>query len=264
MRPFAAFMKKEFLESVRTGRLVILMLLFVLFGIMNPAIAKLTPWLMEMYADTMAESGLIIADIQVDAMTSWAQFFKNIPMALIAFVLLSSDTFTKEYKNGTLLLVLTKGLARFQVVLGKSALLLSLWTFGYWLCFAITYGYNAYFWDNSIAGNLFPAALIWWLFGVWVICLMILFSALLRNSTEVTLCIGGTALLAYLCSLLPKLKAYVPTTLMNAVSLLSGMEGNVEENIGGIDTFQKAVTVTVILSVTCLAVSIPVMNKKQL
>ena len=56
-------MKKECLESVRTGRLIILMLLFVLFGIMNPAIAKLTPWIMEMFADTMAESGLIITDV---------------------------------------------------------------------------------------------------------------------------------------------------------------------------------------------------------
>ena len=257
-------MKKEFLESVRTGRLVILMLLFVLFGIMNPAIAKLTPWLMEMFADTMAESGLILTDIQVDAMTSWTQFFKNIPMTLIAFVLLSSDTFTKEYKSGTLLLVLTKGLARFQVVLGKSALLFSLWTLGYWLCFAITYGYNAYFWDNSIAGNLFPATLIWWLFGIWVICLVILFSALFNNNTEVTLCIGGTVLLGYLCSFLPKIKAYIPTMLMNAASLLSGMEGNIEENIREIDSFQKAVIVTVILSVTCLVASIPVINKKQL
>ncbi len=99
---------------------------------------------------------------------------------------------------------------------------------------------------------------------MWVICLLILFSALLRNSTKVTLCIGGTVLFGYLCSLLPKLKAYAPTTLMNAVSLLSGMEGNIEENIKVFDSFQKAVIVTVILSVICLAVSIPVMNKKQL
>lgn len=264
MRPFTAFIKKEFLESIRTGRLMILLLLFVLFGIMNPAIAKLTPWMMDMVADTMAESGLIITEIQVDAMTSWTQFFKNIPMALIAFVLLCSDTFTKEYKSGTLLLVLTKGLARFHVVLGKSTLLLSFWTFGYWICFTITYGYNAYFWDNSIAGNLFPAALIWWLFGVWVICLVILFSTLLRSNTEVTLCIGGTVLFGYLCSLLPKLKAYAPTTLMNAASLLSVMKESIEENIREIDTFQKAVIVTVILSVISLAVSIPVINKKQL
>ena len=97
MKPLLAFMKKEYLEAVRTGKIIMLILLFVLFGIMNPAIAKLTPLLMEMYADTMAESGLVVTSVQVDAMTSWAQFFKNIPIAIIAFVLIFSDIFTKEY-----------------------------------------------------------------------------------------------------------------------------------------------------------------------
>ena len=137
MKPLLAFMKKEYLEAARTGKLMILMLLFVLFGIMNPAIAKLTPWLMEMMSDTIAESGLIVTDIQVDAMTSWTQFFKNIPMALIAFVLIFSDIFTREYRSGTLLLILTKGLSRYKVVLAKALILLSLWTFGYGICFAV-------------------------------------------------------------------------------------------------------------------------------
>lgn len=175
MKPLLAFIKKEYLEAARTGKLIILVLLFVLFGIMNPAIAKLTPWMMEMLSDTMAESGLIVANVQVDAMTSWTQFFKNIPIALIAFVLIFSDIFTKEYKSGTLLLVLTKGLSRNKVVLAKTLLLLSLWTFGYGICFAITYGYNAYYWDNSITNNLFFSVFIWWLFGIWVICLIVLF-----------------------------------------------------------------------------------------
>ena len=37
-----AFLKKEWMEWNRTGRSWILMLVFVLFGIMNPALAKLT------------------------------------------------------------------------------------------------------------------------------------------------------------------------------------------------------------------------------
>ena len=67
MRSLLAFLKKEVIETFRTGKIVILILLFVLFGIMNPAIAKLTPWLMEMMSEAMAESGLIVTDIQVDA-----------------------------------------------------------------------------------------------------------------------------------------------------------------------------------------------------
>lgn len=256
MKSLPAFMKKEYLEAARTGKIIILVLLFVLFGIMNPAIAKLTPWMMEMLSDTMAESGLVVANIQVDAMTSWTQFFKNIPMALIAFVLIFSDIFTREYKSGTLLPVLTKGLPRYQVVIAKTLLLLSLWTFGYGLCFAVTYGYNTYFWDNSIANNLFFTVVIWWLFGIWVICFIILFSTLLRNNTGVSLCTGGVALSAYLLSVIPKVKAYSPIMLLDTSSLLTGAEGT--------DAYIKAIVVAAVLCMVCVAVSIPVINRKQL
>ncbi|NMM92927.1 ABC transporter permease subunit [Bifidobacterium oedipodis] len=256
MTPLLAFITKEWLEAARTGKIIILTLLFVMFGIMNPAIAKLMPWMMEILSNTMAENGLMVTDIQVDAMTSWTQFFKNIPMALIAFVLIFSDIFTKEYKSGTLLLVLTKGLSRYKVVLAKTMLLLSLWTVGYGLCFAITYGYNAYFWDNDIANNLFVSAALWWLFGVWVICLMILLSSLLQNNTGVILCVGGTMLAAYALSIIPKAKAYSPTVLMNANSLLTGAEG--------IDAYAHAIAIAALLCIACVAASIPIVNKRQL
>lgn len=256
MKPLLAFIKKEYLEAARTGKITILALLFVLFGIMNPAIAKMTPWIMEMLSDTLAEDGLIFTDIQVDALTSWTQFFKNLPVALIAFVLIFSDIFTKEYKSGTLLLVLTKSLSRYKVVLAKTALLLSLWTAGYGIYFAITYGYNAYFWDNGIANNLFFSVAIWWLFGAWVICLIVLFSSLLQNNTGVALCIGGTVLLAYLLSVIPKVKAYSPIALMNTNSLLMGE--------AEMDAYMKAIVIAVFLCIVCVAVSIPVINKRQL
>lgn len=256
MRALFSFFKKEFLEVVRTGKLIVLILLFMLFGILNPALAKLTPWMMEMLSDTMAESGLIITNIQVDAMTSWTQFFKNIPIVLIAFILIFSDIFTKEYKSGTLLLVLTKGLSRYKIVLAKTVLLLSFWTFGYGLCFAITYGYNAYFWDNRIANNLFLSVAVWWLFGIWVICLMILFSSLLQNNTGVILCIGVSVLLAYFLGIIPKTKAYSPAVLMDANSLLIGMEG--------MGAYIRAIVVAAALCIVCIAVSIPIINKKQL
>ena len=53
-----AFLRKEWMEMTRTGRLLILTVIFLLFGIMNPAIAKLTPWLMDMMKESIAESGL--------------------------------------------------------------------------------------------------------------------------------------------------------------------------------------------------------------
>lgn len=255
MKPLFAFMKKEILETARTGRLSILVLLFALFGVMNPAIAKLTPWMMEMFSASLAESGLTVANVQVDAMTSWGQFFKNIPIALIAFVLIFSDSFTKEYRSGTLLLALTKGLSRDKVVLAKTVLLFSLWTLGYGLCFSITYGYTAYFWDNGIARHLFSAAAMWWLFGVWVISLVVLFSSLLQNNTSVILCTGGIVLLAYVLRAIPKAKAYSPALLMNVNSLLCGVE---EANV-----YREAVLAAVAFAAIFVVLSVLNINKRQ-
>ena len=124
MKSFIAFFKKEILESIRSGKILILGAIFILFGIMNPAIAKLTPWIIEVFSESLAESGMIVGEVTVNALTSWTQFFKNIPMALIAFVLIYASIFTKEYEDKTLELILTKGIKRYKIVLSKLLLLI--------------------------------------------------------------------------------------------------------------------------------------------
>ena len=68
MKGFIAFFNKEVRELGRTGRLLLLGILGVIFGIMNPAIAKLTPWLMEQMAE---EIGMPLDDYS-DVRTSLA------------------------------------------------------------------------------------------------------------------------------------------------------------------------------------------------
>lgn len=254
MKSLLAFLKKEAVEHLRTGRLMILSILFVLFGIMNPAVAKLTPWILEAFADSLAESGMVITNVKVSAMDSWVQFFKNIPMALIAFVLLESAIFTREYQSGTLVLSLTKGLARYKVVISKTFILAVLWSVCYWLCFGITYGYNAYFWDNSVAQNLLFSVGCWWLFGLWVIGLMVLFSAVSGSNTGVLLGTGGTVLAVYLIGLIPKVKTYVPTLLMDGNALIYGIDDA--------GKYTSAVICAIASGAICLVASIPVFNKK--
>lgn len=256
MKSLIAFIKKEFMEQLRCGRLMVLGLLFVLFGIMNPAIAKLTPWLLETMADSLAESGMIITEVKVSAMDSWVQFYKNMPMGLIAFVLLESSIFTKEYASGTLVLSLTKGLERYKVVVSKTVVLTVLWTICYWMCFGITYGYNTYFWDNSIAQNLIFSVVCWWIFGMLVIALMVLFSTVSSSNTGVLLGTGGIVLASYLVGLLPKLNKYLPTRLMDGNSLIYGL--------AEIKTYLPSFVIAIVTGVICFAITIPIFNKKQL
>ena len=256
MRAFIAFLKKELLESARSGKLLLFGILFFAFGIMNPAIAKLTPWLFDLLSEQLAESGMAIGEVTVDALTSWAQFFKNIPMALIVFVCVYGGAFVKEYATGTLVLVLTKGLARYKVVLAKATLLLSVWTVGYWLCFGVTYGYNAYFWDNSIAVGLLPAAFNWWILGIFTVALMILFSVVSSGYGTVLLGTGVCVLASYLLGLIPRLEKYTPTSLMNSALLLVGAQTEAD--------YVWGIAVALAVSTACIAVSIPVFNKRQI
>lgn len=256
MRAFIAFFKKEILEGVKNGKFMLLGILFLAFGIMNPAIAKLTPWLLETMAAELEESGMVITAVTVDALTSWTQFFKNIPMALIALVLIFGGTFTREYESGTLTLMLTKGLSRYKVVLAKASIMLLTWTLGYFLCFGVTYAYNAYFWDNSVAKNLGAAIFNWWMFGVLVVCLIVLFSVLSKTTSGVLLGVSGSALAFYIIKMLPHVKDYSPAVLMNSAGLLVGAEGAGD--------YLRPVIVTAVMCVLCIVAGVMLFNKKQI
>ena len=256
MKSLLAFIKKEMLEQRRSGKLIILGILFVVLGIMSPAIAKLTPWLMEMMVDTLAGNGLVFTPVSVSAMDSWTQFFKNMPIGLIAFVLIESSIFTREYQTGTLVLSLTKGLERYKVVAAKTVVLAFLWTISYWLCAGITYGYTAFFWDNAIAQHLLFSLTCWWVFGLLAVALMVLFSAMAKSNTGVLAGTGSVVLGCYLLSFFTRLKKIMPTMLMDGTSLIYGMAE------------PKAYTVPLIIAAVmipvCIAVSVSVFNRKQL
>lgn len=256
MTQFIAFIKKEGLELVRTGKLWLILILFSLFGIMNPAIAKLTPWLMELMSEELAESGLIIHKIEVNAMTSWTQFFKNMPIALIVFLILFSGSITSEYQKNTLLPLVTKGLKRWKILLCKFTVIIGLWFFGCLICFGITYGYNAYFWDNSIIKNLYFSVFYFFLLGLWLISTFLPASALFYSSYMVILSAGGIFLTAYLLSLFPKLRFYSPSCLAESINLLTG-------NCNPKDYF-PAVIITFVCIILNIFVSIGIFNKKTI
>lgn len=254
MRQLTAFIKKEWTEQVRTGRLTILLILFVLFGIMNPAVAKLTPWMMSLFADSLADTGMIVTEVTVNALTSWTQFYKNVPMALIVFVLLFSGTLTGEYQKGTLVNMLTKGLGRWKVILAKGLVMVLTWTVCYFLCYGITFAYNVYFWDNSIVPNLFFGPVCLYLAGIWVISLVLLMSSVFGNSSSVLIGTGGVFALAYVAGMIPALKKFVPVKLMDSSGLLLGAAPAGE--------YTWAVVVTLILSVAGVALAVVCFNRR--
>jgi len=256
MNTLAAFFRKEWMEWVRSGRLIILLLIFILFGILNPAMAKLTPWLMEMMSESLESTGLSVTEVPIDALTSWTQFYKNIPTQIIVFVLMVSGTFTAEYQRGTLILVLTKGLSRWKVFAAKGGFLTLAWSACFWLCYGITYVYTDFYWDNSIASDLLLSAALLWLFGIWIIALLLFFSAIAKSSAAVLAGIGCLAFGSSILGVFPKISMYLPTKLLEAQALLTGA--------AKIEDFRISLLVIGVTSVAAVAVGLVVFRRKRL
>lgn len=254
MRQLYAFLQKEWMELTRSGRLLILAILALLFGIMNPAIAKLTPWIMEMAAGSLEGSGLVLTEVTVDALTSWTQFYKNMPILLIIVLLMFSGSFTNEYQKGTFINMVTKGLSRWKIVVSKLLIVVMGWSLVYWGCFGITYGYNAYFWDNGIAENISLAAICYYVMGVWLISLLVLFSTIASGNIRVVLGVGAVYGICYLLSMFGNIKEFLPTQLSFGMTMLAGV----------CVAWEKPLIVSVLWGIINIGISIILFNRRKM
>ena len=176
-------------------------------------------------------------------------------MALIVFLLMFSGILATEYQKGTLVNMITKGLVRWKIVVSKTVVMLLLWSVGYWMCYGITYVYNQYFWDNSIADYVVFAAFCVYMLGIWLITLLMLMSTLFSSSSGVTVGTGGIFFVMYLVSIVPDIKEYLPTNLMNASGLLSGA--------GKAGDYKWALVIVSILSVVNIVMAMVMFNRKK-
>lgn len=256
MKQLLAFTKKEFMEMKRTGKLMILLIIFVVFGIMSPAMAKLTPWLFDMMSESMEEQGIIVSNVEVNALSSWTQYYKNIFMELVVLVVVFSGILTNELQKGTLINMITKGLARWKVMAAKTIMMVCVWSLAFWGCFGITYGYTTYLWDNSIANHLFFGSFCIYMLGILMIALIFFGSAFSSSSTGVILVTGGVVAISYILSIVPKLADYMPTKLLGTGSLTDGSLAPAD--------FRNALIVTIVLCIVFYGVAIVRFNKKRL
>ncbi len=254
MKNLYFFTKKEIVESLRTYRSAIVILIFLIFGIMNPLLAKLTPEIVKLtVGEAMAKT--IPEPTSLD---SWTQFFKNVnQIGLIVVALIFSGTVSNEVSKGTLINLVTKGLRRGAIIGGKIVNLLFQWSISFLVAFLVTWGYTNYYFDDSKSSHLFQAVFPVWLFGVFLMSLILFSSTIARNSYEGLLVTGGGVVLLLLLSLFDNLKKYNPISLVTQ-NLLFLQQGPAFEK------YVPAMVLAFLLSLIFLLLSTLVLNKKKL
>ena len=72
MRNYLAFLKKEIYEYTKTYKLLIMLMVFAVFGITNPLVAKLLPEIL----GSLKTEGIIMTLPEATAYDAWTQFCK--------------------------------------------------------------------------------------------------------------------------------------------------------------------------------------------
>ena len=222
MRAFSAFLRKELTAQKRTGKLYILAAAAVILGILAPATAKLLPKLLE--AVGTEDSGMTITLGEVTAFSSFQQFFGNASMGLIAFLAVEAGILTGEYRSGTLVLALTKGLPRSKVIAAKTLTLVLIWSVFWWISFGISYGFTAFYWSMDTVNHPLFAGFAYWLFGMMMTAVILLFSSFSKGIGGVVGGLAGVYFGYSLLGMIPKLGKYLPVKLTAPDALMKGSE----------------------------------------
>ncbi len=254
MRHYIAFMKKELLESIRTYKMIIMLLVFFAFGIMNPLTAKMTPDLLS----AVMPVGVSITMPDPTGYDSYTQFFKNISqMGFIVMVCIFSGILGTELSKGTLINMLTKGLSRGAVILSKYTSMALIWTMSFVLSFIVTWGYTVYLFPNDEPVNLLFSVFCLWLFGMFLLALLLFAAALAKKYYGCLLITGAGIVVCMLVNIIPSAHKYNPLSL--ASKNMDVIMGKVEAS-----TVYSCVWVTGVLSVAFVILAVLIFRKKQL
>ena len=254
MKQYIAFLKKEIIESIHMYKLLIMLIVFLIFGVMSPIIAKLTPY----FIGTLMPEGSVITLPDPSALDSWIQFFGNITqMGLMVMMIVFSSSLGSEIAKGTLINMLTKGLARKVVILSKYTCMAFIWTISIIFSFLVTLGYTVYLFPNGGIVNLLFSIFCLWLFGMLLLALLVFASTLINTSYGSLLIVGSTVVVFMVLNIIFNFNKYNPL-------LLSTKNVDLLTNNIAVSSLYGAIGITLVLMIVFIVLSILIFRKKQL
>lgn len=254
MKGYAAFLKKELLEQLRTYKVLLMAAVFFALGMMSPLSAKLLPKLLQNFSGNGVE---ITLQAEPSALDSYMQFFKNTTqIGFVLLLLVFSGLVSAEISKGTLINMLTKGLSRTNVLLAKYTGALIAWSGGYLICAGTAVIYTEVLFPDDKVYHLPAAMLYLWLFGVFLLAVLVLASVLTKGSY------GGLLLTAALVGVMLLVNLFPAAADYNPISLTGG-SGLLMESASVRDMYPAA-GITVLLTVLCLLGAVLVFRKKKL
>ncbi|HEU5438345.1 MAG TPA: ABC transporter permease subunit [Ktedonobacterales bacterium] len=220
MDGFGVFLRKELREAVRSRRLLVVSVIFLVLGIISPVTAKYTPELLKAIGAGQAGVQIIVPPPTVaDAI---AQYLKNVAgTGIFVAILLPMGMVAREKERGTAAFVLTKPLSREAFLAAKLVALLAVLAAGVALAAVATYVYTAILFEPLAPGGFIACTLLVLLSLVVYGLLTFLGSTLARSQLPaVGLGLAAWAALS-LIGIIPRVAQLTPSGLLESASALA-------------------------------------------
>lgn len=247
------FLKKELMESYRTPKAIILILIFFFCGVMSPLGAR--------YINELLEATGQLGNFKLPEPTwvdAFAQFFKNNQsIAFIALLLTFMNSVAGEKKSGTAVLMLSKGLKRRSFIYSKYFAGVIVFLAAYIVNISMTIFYSNLLFDDFSPSGMITSMAVYGLTGTFYIAIAILTSVLASSSTTAAIMSIGAYVFTSILEIIPVLKKVLPGKLMEiSFDLIKGS--------GWIEGSFTTITAIILLTIALLEISVVVFNRQEL
>ncbi|WP_225426593.1 ABC transporter permease [Companilactobacillus hulinensis] len=248
------FIRKEVMEAWRNYHILMITIVFVIFGISSPLFAKLTPEILKMASG----SGMTIKMPDPTSVDSWQQYFKNIiQIGIYVLTVIFSSTISNEISRGTLVNLVAKGLPRYAIVLSKYIVAYAQWCLAVLIAFLISWGYTLYYFPDSKSPNVWTGVWPLLVFGLMFVAVTVFGSTLGKSNYLGFLASVIVFIILTLLNLFKDIKKYNPIALVtDNMSLVKGTEN--------ISHIMPAIWITIVLALVTVYLSVLVLKQKKL
>ena len=254
MRSFIAFTKKEFIEQIRSYKILILLVIFFVFGMISPLLAKILPDIIS----SMDMQGMEIIIPKPTYIDGYTQFFSNInQMGIMILLLVFSGIVQHEISKGTLINILSKGLDRYKVILAKFLSVSITWTMAFLISAITNYLYIRYLFKGICNKEIVISLIMLWIFGIFVLSIVI-FSSTITNGNYGGLLLSASILgILLIIDMIPKSYKYNPIALAS-----KGMD--IIKNTLEISSMYLSMGITVLSTIILIISTIIIFNNKKM
>lgn len=251
---FITAVRKELFQMWRTKRFLVIVAVFLLFGLGSPLLAKYTPEMFRSIEGLEEFAGMIPEPTNVDAMT---QYIKNLTQfGFIIAVLIGMGAVAGEKERGTAAMVLSKPLPRWAFLLSKFTAQSLVYGVSFMLASLGAYYYTLILFEPFAFGPFLFGNLLLWLW-ISVFAAVTLLASTLASATGAA---AGIALVGSIVLIiagsLPKIGQFAPGGLIAWASQL-GLDAAVPANGG-------AIAANVAIIIVCLVTAVAALETQEI